>query len=90
MLLPTKIEQEKLAYGYIRENCTYTVPIVLIKLCLLYMNNIFYWNVKVNDLKKQGTMDSNELIITVQFQSMTIMLNSIYYLNFLWIQVSNK
>ena len=61
-MVPTRRQQELLVDGYMRNNYIANIPIVLIKLCFLFYNDVFYWYFNGNKLKNFLSIQHDKLL----------------------------
>ena len=66
-MLPSQQQQDLLVNGFIKEHCRINIPIVLIKICFLYFNDIFYWKFKGEKLENLLSMKNTEEIESKEF-----------------------
>eukprot|EP01084_Bolivina_argentea_P206842 353043_1 len=74
MSLPQLSVQNSLTFGYCRLNYTHNIPIALIKLILVFYNDIFYWKFKDKSLNNFLSTQNGQRI-----ESKTININGILF-----------
>ena len=63
----TKNNRDLLVSGFIRNNSIYLIPFVILKLCLLFFDEVFYWTINGKQMKKCIEMKVGDSIKSKQF-----------------------
>ena len=67
-MIPSQQQNRLLTFGYVRQNCSLSIPIVIYQLFMLFYNEWFYWNFKNMTFTQLLSMKNGDKIYSKSFK----------------------